>query len=65
MSILPTKRRADNDPTALPLFDYAERVRLRALPLAARMVRRRCRIDSPSTAAAIAELAGYRAGGDR
>jgi hypothetical protein len=51
--------------SALPLIELIERRRWDTAPPAAKMVRRRCRIDSAATAIAIAELAGFRIGDDR
>jgi len=51
--------------TTLPLLEFAERHRWSAAPRAAKVVGKRYGITSASTACAIAELAGFRAGGDR
>jgi hypothetical protein len=51
----PRKRR---EPVSLPLFEYAEANRIRDLPLSARRFVRRWGM-SPSTARAVAELAGF------
>lgn len=48
----------------LPLFDHAERVRVRALPLPARRLVRRYGL-TPATALAVACAAGFHCGGDR
>ncbi len=66
MRKLPTRTRHRNDHAqALPLFAHADLCRWDNALLAARMVRRRCRITSAATARAIAELAGFPMGGDR
>ena len=57
--------RARNSGPELPLFEYAERQRWAGLSRAAKMVRRRCAIGSPSLAATMAELAGFNCGDDR
>jgi hypothetical protein len=59
------KQKAARNGGSLPLLEYGERQRWADLSLAARMIRRRCRIDSPATAQAIAELAGLHCGADR
>ena len=51
-----------SDKTLLPLFEAAERARVRALPLAARRLARRHCLPA-ATACAIAEAAGL--GGNR
>jgi hypothetical protein len=48
----------------LPLFDHAERARIRALPLPARQLARRYGLI-PSTALAVALAAGFKCGGDK
>jgi hypothetical protein len=48
----------------LPLFDHAERTRIRALPLPARRLARRFGF-SASTAMAVAQAAGFDCGGDK
>lgn len=58
MTKLPPQSRHGN---GLPLFDYADRHRWDGASLAARMVRRRAGIESPATARAIAEAAGFSA----
>jgi hypothetical protein len=58
-------RHGNTNAQTLPLLEYAERHRWSAAPLAARIVGKRYGIASASTACAIAELAGFRAGGDR
>jgi hypothetical protein len=58
-------RHGNTHAQTLPLLEYAERHRWSAAPLAARIVGKRYGIASASTASAIAELAGFRAGGDR
>jgi hypothetical protein len=45
-------------PASLPLFDYAESIRVRQLPLSARRLVRRWGMD-PATARVYAELAGF------
>lgn len=49
---------------SLPLFAAAERTRIRALPLPARRLAARLGMAA-STAATIAEMAGFYMGGDR
>jgi hypothetical protein len=46
--------------TPLPLLALIERNRWAEAPLAARMIRRRCGIQSASLATALAQLAGFR-----
>ena len=58
-------RHGNTNAQTLPLLEYAERHRWSAAPLAARIVGKRYGVASASTACAIAELAGFRAGGDR
>jgi hypothetical protein len=65
MANLINRTRARNGGPDLPLFEYAERQRWAGVSRAARMVRRRCAIESPSLAAAMAELAGFNSGDDR
>jgi hypothetical protein len=48
----------------LPLIEMIDHRRWDAVPLAAKMIRRRYGVVSASTATAIAQLAGFR-GGDR
>jgi hypothetical protein len=63
--LAPHARHSNGFAQSLPLFDHADRRRWDNAPLAARMVRRRCRIESAAAATAIAELAGLRVEGDR
>jgi hypothetical protein len=63
-TISPTIRYRNNHPS-LPLFEVAERLSIRALPLAARRIAKRHGLAAP-TALAVAELAGFRLpGADR
>lgn len=48
----------------LPLFDHAERVRVRKLPLPARRLARRFALE-PATAVEIALVAGFKSGDDK
>jgi len=50
---------------SLPLLEYADRQRWSAASPAARAIARRFGIASPALADDIAELAGFRCGGDR
>ena len=59
--ITPRARPVHGRTQPLPLFDYADRHRWDGASLAARMVRRRAGIESPATARAIAEAAGFSA----
>lgn len=52
------KARKRADPPTLPLFEYADAIRVRDLPPAARRLARRWGL-APSTARNIAELAGF------
>jgi hypothetical protein len=45
-------------PASLPLFDHAQSIRIRQLPLSARRLVRRWGLD-PATARVYAELAGF------
>jgi hypothetical protein len=56
------KGRASPQPSSL--FDHAERVRMRALPLPARRIARRYGLTA-ATALAVALAAGFRCGGDQ
>jgi hypothetical protein len=58
-------RHGNTNAQTLPLLEYAERHRWSAASLAARIVGKRYGITSANTACAIAELAGFRPGGDR
>jgi len=51
-------RRKHALPVSLPLFDHAESIRVRQLPLSARRLVRRWGMDS-ATALVYAELAGF------
>ena len=51
-------RRKHALPDSLPLFDHAESIRIRQLPLSARRLVRRWGME-PATALVYAELAGY------
>ena len=51
-------RRKHALPDSLPLFDHAESIRVRQLPLSARRLVRRWGMDS-ATALVYAELAGF------
>jgi hypothetical protein len=53
---LQSRHRSDNP--SLPLFEAAERARVRALPLAARRLANRHSLP-PATARTVAELIGY------
>lgn len=64
MSKLVKARRADNRSLS-PLELLVERHRWESAPRAARLLGRRFRIRSVSTATAIAELAGFATGDDR
>lgn len=57
-------RPSNHNARALPLFEVAERVHVRALPLAARRLVRRFRLPPP-TAATIAALAGFKPEGSQ
>ena len=48
----------------LPLFDHAERERVRMLPLPARRLARRYGL-TPATANAVAQAAGFKCGDDK
>jgi hypothetical protein len=62
---IPTPSHNFNTGPSLPLFEHADRVRLRALPFPARRLASRLSV-SASTALTIAELAGFKMhGGDR
>jgi hypothetical protein len=52
------KRRKHALPDNLPLFDHAESIRIRQLPLSARRLVRRWGME-PATARTYAELAGF------
>lgn len=65
MADIINRKRARKGGPDLPLFEYAEQQRWAGLSRAARMVRRRYAIESPSLAAAMAELAGFNNAGDR
>jgi hypothetical protein len=55
-TIISSRHRSDNP--SLPLFEAAERARVRALPLAARRLARRHGLPS-ATATTIAQAAGF------
>jgi hypothetical protein len=67
MSKLPKRPRRRNSapPSPLPLFEFGERQRWAALPLAARITGRRLGIASAALALTIAELAGIGGREDR
>lgn len=58
MSKIAASPRADNAGASLPLLDYAERTRIRSLPMPARRLARRHNLP-PATACMIAEAAGF------
>lgn len=57
--ILTAARPVHDRGQSLPLFAYADRRRWDDASPAARMIRRRCGIESPALARAVAELAGF------